>query len=232
MNDELNKKFEIYLTIQGQNNLSKREMIAFMQLLRIVNALRFQMTLLLPTRDEPDRLFQLRAQLEIYLIIASSFKEATKEFFNNLFKTLKTLSEETELINKLSEYDTKTKNFKNDEVLNIIDYIRNNFSFHISSNLFKDYITENNANEDMLIGIARSEMIIDQCFLPAYNALIFHVSGLAKSLTDKDEIIDWLFDKIFHEVDYFCDLLEKFGGSIIKKYGGKRLKPNESILKL
>lgn len=230
MIDKPDTNFEIYLTKQGQNNLTKREMISFMQLLRIVNALRFQMALLLPTRDEKDKLFRLRSQLEIYAILASSFKEATKEFFNNLFKTLKPLSDEKELKNELVEYDTKTRNFQDDEVLNIINYIRNNFSFHISSKLFNNYVIESDAKEDMLIGIARSEKIIDQCFLPAYEALIFQVSGLAKSLTDKGQIVDWLFENIHHEVDYFCDLLEKFGGSIIKKYGGKRLKSNENIV--
>ena len=221
--------FEIYLTKQGQNNLTKREMIAFMQLLRIINALRFQMALLLHTKDEKDRLFRLRSQLEIYAILASSFKEAAKEFYNNLFKTLGPLSDEKELKDALTEYDIKTRNYKDDEVLQIIDYIRNNFSFHIKSQLFDNYIIEGDAKEDMLIGIAKSEKIIDQCFLKAYDALIFQVSGMAKSLTDKSKIIDWLFDNILHEADYFCDLLEKLGGSIIKKYGGKRLTRNGNI---
>lgn len=225
--------FEIYLTKRGQNNLAKGEMIAFMQLLRIINALRFQMALLLHTKDEKDRLFRLRSQLEIYAILASSFKEAAKEFYNNLFKTLGPLSDEKELKDALTEYDIKTRDYKDDEVLRIIDYIRNNFSFHIKSQLFDNYIIEGDAKEDMLIGIAKSEKIIDQCFLKAYDALIFQVSGMAKSLTDKSKIIDWLFDNILHEADYFCDLLEKLGGAIggaiIKKYGGKRLARNGNI---
>lgn len=229
MIEEPTTHFEIYLTKQGQNNLTKREMIAFMQLLRIINALRFQMALLLHTKDEEDRLFRLRSQLEIYAILASSFKEAAKEFYNNLFKTLGPLSDKKELKDALSEYDIKTRNYKNDEVLQIIDYIRNNFSFHIKPQLFDNYIIEGDAKEDMLIGIAKSEKIMDQCFLKAYDALIFQVSGMAKSLTDKSKIIDWLFDKILHEADYFCDLLEKLGGSIIKKYGGKRLARNGNI---
>jgi len=229
MDNQVNKTIEIYLTKDGQNDLSKREMIACMQMLRIISALRFQLSLLLHTKDEKDKLFQLRAQLEIYSIIASSYKEATKEFFNNLFETLKTISEETELINELAEYDAKTRNFKDDEVLSIIDYIRNNFSFHISSKLFDNFVTENEAKEDKLIGITRSEKVIDQCFLPAYDALIFQVSVLAKSLTDKDKIVEWLFDSILHEVDYFCHLLEKFAGSIMKKYGVKRLNNDEIV---
>jgi hypothetical protein len=221
--------FEIYLTKQGQNNLTKREMISFMQLLRIINALRFQMALLLHTKDEKDRLFRLRSQLEICAILASSFKEAAKEFYNNLFKTLGPLSDEKELKNALTEYDIKTRNYKDDEVLQIIDYIRNNFSFHMKSRLFDNYIVEGDAKEDMLIGIAKSERIIDQCFLKAYDALIFQITAKAKSLTDKSRIIEWLFDNILCETDYFCDLLEKFGGSIIKKYGGKRLVRNGNI---
>jgi hypothetical protein len=204
-------------------------MIAIMQLLRIINALRFQWTLLLHTKDEKDGLFRLRSQLEIYAILASLFKEAAKEFYNNLFKTLVPLSDEKELKDALTEYDIKTRNYKNDEVLQIFDYIRNNFSFHIKSQLFENYIIEGEAKDDMLIGIATSEKIIDQCFLEAYKALIFQVSGMAKSLTDKSKIIDWLFDNIRDEADYFCDLLEKFGGSIIKKYGGKRLARNSTI---
>jgi len=221
--------FEIYLTKQGQNNLTKSEMIALMQLLRIINALRFQMTLLLHTKDEKDRFFRFRARLEIYALLASAFKEAAKEFYNNLFKTLGPLSDEKELKDALTEYDIKTRNYKDDEVLQIIDYIRNNFSFHIKSQLFDNYIIEDDAKEDMVIGIATSEKIIDQCFLKVYEALIFQVSRMAKSLTDKSKIIDWVFDNILHEADYFCDLLEKLGGSIIKKYGGKRLARNGNI---
>ena len=52
--------FEIYLTKLGQNNLAKREMIALMQLLRIINALRFQITLLLHTKDEKRQAFSLK----------------------------------------------------------------------------------------------------------------------------------------------------------------------------
>jgi hypothetical protein len=226
MIDEPDTHIEIYLTKQGQNNLSKREMISFLQLLRIINALRFQMSLLRHTMDEGNRLFRLRAQVEIYTILASSFKEAVKEFYNHLFKILGPLSDEKVLKDTLIGYSIKTKNYKSDEVLNIIDYIRNNFSFHMSSQLFANFIIEGDAKEDMLIGIARSEKVIDQCFLKAYDALIFQVTEMAKSLTDKSKIIEWLFDNILREADYFCELLEKFGGSIVKKYGGKRLAKN------
>lgn len=129
----------------------------------------------------------------------------------------------------MNQYGIKTKSYKTDEVLKIIDYIRNVFSFHMDPKLFKDYIIEGFAKEDMLIGIARSEKIIDQCFLKAYDALIFQIIGMAESLTDKSKIIDWLFDNILHETDYFCGLLEKLGGSIIKKYGGKRLASDRRV---
>ncbi|MBA4389719.1 MAG: hypothetical protein C0399_02125, partial [Syntrophus sp. (in: bacteria)] len=128
-------------------------MIAFVQLLRIINALRFQMTLLLSTKDEKDRVFQLRSQVEIYAVMAGLFKEATKEFFNNLFKVLEPLSDKKQLKQTLNEYDARTRNYRNDEVLHIIDYIRNNFSFHMKSKLFEDFIVEGNAKKDMLIGI-------------------------------------------------------------------------------
>ncbi|MFH2119087.1 MAG: hypothetical protein ABIJ25_01660 [Pseudomonadota bacterium] len=177
--------------------------------------------------DEGNRLFRLRAQVEIYTILASSFTEAVKEFYNHLFKILGPLSDEKVLKDTLTGYGIKTKNYKSDEVLQIIDYIRNNFSFHMSSQLFANFIIEGDAKEDMLIGIARSEKIIDQCYLKAYDALIFQVTEMAKSLTDKSKIIEWLFDNILREADYFCELLEKFGGSIVKKYGGKRLAKND-----
>lgn len=223
MSKQTASHFELFLTKDGQNTLKKNEMIAFVQLLRIINALRFQMALLLHTKDEKDKLFRLRAQVEIYAVMASLFKEATKEFFNNLFKVLEPLSNKNQLKKALVDYDVKTKNYKNDEVLLIIDYIRNNFSFHIKSKLFENYIVEGDAKKDMLIGIAKSEKIIDTCFLTAYDALIFQVGSMAKSLEDKSKILDWLFDNILRETNYFCDLLEKLGGSIIGKYGGKRL---------
>jgi hypothetical protein len=229
MLEEPTAHIEIYLTKVGQNNLTKREMIAVMQLLRITNTLRFHMTLLLHTKDEKDNLFRIRSQVEIYSILASSFKEATKEFYNNLFKVLGSLSDEEELKKSLSEYDSKTRNYKDDEVLLIIDYIRHNFSFHIKSVLFDHYIIEGDAKEDMLIGIAKSEKIGDWCFLKAYDALIFQVSAMAKSLMDKSKIADWLFDNILREADYFCDLLEKLAGSILKKYSVKRLAKNGNI---
>ena len=50
------------------------------------------------------------------------------EFFNKLFKILEPLSDKKQLKKALNEYDVRTSNYKNDEVLNIIDYIRNNFS--------------------------------------------------------------------------------------------------------
>jgi hypothetical protein len=229
MVEETTAYVEMYLTKEGLNNLTKPQMITILQLLRITNALRFQMSLLLHTMDEKDRLFRLRSQLEIYAILASSFKEASKEFYNNLFKVLRPLSEESELLNALVEYDIKTRNYKDDEVLRLIDYIRNNFSFHIRSGIFDNYIVEGDAKEDMIIGIAKSEKVVDWCFLKAYDALIFQVSEMAKSPMDKAKIPDWLFDKILHEADYFCKLLEKFAGSILKKYGVKKIAMNSNI---
>jgi hypothetical protein len=93
MIEESDTYIEIYLTKQGQNNLSKHEMISLMQLLRIINALRFHMSLLRHTMDEKNRLFRLRAQVEIYTILASSFTEAVKEFYNHLFEILGPLSD-------------------------------------------------------------------------------------------------------------------------------------------
>ena len=223
MVDETTAYIKIYLTKDGLNKLSKNQMIGIMQLLRITNGLRFQMALLLHTRNEEDSIFRLRSQLEIYAILASLLKEATKEFYNNLFKTLGPLSDEEELKNELAEYDNITMNYKDNEVLQIIDYIRNNFSFHIKPKLFDNCIVDGNAKEDLLIGIAKSEKIIDWCFLTVYDAFIFQVSVMAKSLMDKSKIADWLFDKILHETNYFCDLLEKFEASIMKKYGCKKL---------
>jgi hypothetical protein len=49
------------------------------------------------------------------------------------------------------------------------------------------------------------------------------LAAMAKSLTDKAKIIDWLFENIMKESDYFYDLLENFAGSIVSKYGEKRL---------
>ena len=223
MSKQSTSHYELFLTKQGLNDLEKREIIAFVQLLRIVNALRFQMALLLHTKDEEDRLFQIRSQVEIYAVMASLFKEATKEFFNRLYKILEPLSDNKDLKKALHEYDVRTKNYKNDEVLRVIDYIRNYFSFHMKSKLFEGYIVEGNAKNDLLIGIARSKKIMDCCYLTAYDALIFQVNKMAESLEDKNKVLDWLFDNIGNEADYFCGLLENFGGSIIKKYGGKKL---------
>jgi hypothetical protein len=214
---------ELYLTKTGQNALKKREMIALMQLFRIINALRFQTSLLLHIQDEEDSVFYLRSELEIISVLAGSFKEATKEFYNNLFKVLRPLSDEVDLKYQIEKHSNRTRDYKNDEILNIIDYIRNNFSFHHKSELFKNYILDGDAKDDLLLGVAKSEKIKDWCFLKSYDALIFQVGNLATSLSDKREVPNWLFKEIFKEVDYFCDLLEKFAGSVVKKYGEKRL---------
>jgi hypothetical protein len=223
MSEEPGSYTELLLTIEGQNKLRKHELIAFMQLLRIANALRFQMTLLLSTKDEKDNILRLRSQVEIYAVMASLFKEATKEFFNNLFKVLGPLSDNEQLKEMLNEYDQKTRNYKNDEVLQIIDYIRNNFSFHMKAKLFEDFIVDRNAEKEMIVGITKSGKLIDTCFVPAYDALIFQVGRMTRSLEDKDKVLVWLFDNIFRETDYFCNLLEELGWSIIKKHGAKRL---------
>jgi hypothetical protein len=229
MIEEPATRIEIYLTKQGQNNLTKRQMISLMQLLRIINTLRFQMTLLLQTVSENDKLFQLRSQVEIYAILASSFTEAVKEFYNNLFKTLRPLSDEEGMKDALAKYKIKIEDRKNDEALQIIEYIRNNFCFHISSELFKNFVNEDDAKKDVRIGIAKSEKISDFCFLSVYDALIFEVTRMVKSRVDQEQTADWLFTTILSEADYFCNLLENFGGSIIKKYGYKRLVRNGDI---
>lgn len=222
-------KIEIYLTKEGQNNLEKREIIAILQLLRIIDALRFKMTLTIHTKDEKDDLFLLSAHFEIYTLLASTFKEATKEFYNNLCETLYPLLDDEELKKSLKEYDNKTRNYQNDEVLRIIDYIRNNFSFHLKSELIKKYIVEKDAKEDMLIGIARSKRRMDCCFLPGYDALIYKLCAMAESLDDENKIHEWLFDNIKRESEYFFSLLENLAGCILKKYAKQRYARNSNV---
>jgi hypothetical protein len=220
MIEEPNTRIEIYLTKQGQNNLTKRQMISLMQLLRIINTLRFQMTLLSHAVNQNDMLFRLRSEIEVCTILASSFKEAIKEFYNNkLFITLNPLSDEEETKEALAKYKIRTDNYKDDEVFRLFDYIRNNFCFHISSELFENFVNEDDAKKDILIAIAKSKKISDFCFLSVYDALILEVTGMVKNHLDQAQFADWLFKTVVEETDHFCNLLENFGGSILKKYG-------------
>jgi hypothetical protein len=213
---EKTKYRNVYLTIKGQNELSKNQFIAFCQILRIVESLRFHMSLMILIDGETEEIYRLRNQFEIYASIASKYKEAIKEIFNNQYAEIIKLIRNESLIHEWKKYKKKIDNYKSDIVQKIFDELRNVYSFHMRDVLFRPYVNDNKATEKQLIITSRSNMIIDTIYLPGYDAVFNVLGDITKDIVEPKKMINFVFKHTRDEVDILCKLCEKTIKDIMK----------------
>ena len=216
----------VYIKAGFFSRTPKKNIIILLQILRIINSLKFWLRLHLVVKKEENPVFECRNRTELYFSMISIFKESTKEFCNNLAKGILNMRLSEPLSQKITEYKAWLDNWKQDEYLQVVDRIRNCLRFHIDSCIYDKYIKDGeNETKDLLIAVAVGERAMDICFTEPYT---FEFSYIAESVPDnvgKDKI-DWIFERSVQESDRFVKLLEEVVQEILK--GNAYKKPIDS----
>ena len=212
----------LYIKSDLLSQMSKKETIIFFQILRIINSLEYWMRLHLIIKEEQNRVFEYRNRTELYFALISSYKEATKEFCNNLANGLLNMNLSDVVKRKISEYKKWLENWKQDEYLQVVDRIRNCLRFHLDSCIYDKTIKEGNQREDILIGVAIGDRVKDFIFIEPYTSEISYIAEIVPDNV-KEEKLDWIQQRTVKETDKFVKLLKEsireiFKGNAYKKY--------------
>ena len=120
--NKLHNKRAIGLYLRGDflSALPKKDTIAIFQVIRIINSLEFWLRLLLKIKKERSDVFAYRNRIEIYFAMICSYKESIKEFSNNLFNDFLKMNLPEIILRKISVYNDRLKNWKQDEYLVLV----------------------------------------------------------------------------------------------------------------
>lgn len=219
------QKDTIGLYIKGEllSRMSRKETVIFFQLLRIINSLEFWMRLFCTIENkEQDKLFAYRNHIELYFSLISSYKESTKEFCNNLVDGLLKMSLSEAVKQNISEYKAWLENWKQDDYLQVVDRIRNRLRFHLDPCIYDECIKEGNQSEDLLVGYAVGERVMDFFFIEPYTPELAYIAEFVPSNIDGDKI-EWIQKRSVEETNRFVKLLKEILKEILKDNAYKKI---------
>ena len=217
-----NKAIGLYIKGDLLSRMSKKETIILFQVLRIINSLEFWMRLHFVIKEEQNNVFEERNRIELYLAMISIYKESTKEFCNNLADGLLNMNLSEAVSRKVSEYKAWLDNWKQDEYLQVVDRIRNCLRFHMKSCIYDKYIKDGNQSEDLLVGIAVGERVMDFLFTEPYTSELSYIAEIVPDSVGKDKI-DWIHQRSLKETDKFVKLLRESVREIFKGNSYKKI---------
>lgn len=200
----------IYIKEEKLKEFSINELIAFIQITRIIASLRFWMSTHIKIAKDEEKIFQLRDQIELYFVLISMLKEAKKTYFNEIEQELKIFRDE------FKKGKDKQKGFDL-----LVQKVRDNISFHYKQDIYKDIVSDGQPSEDLRVAFARSEKIIDFIFELPYTAILSYIGSLVPE-ENKGNPLDWLFDETIRNTNNFVSILEEIVGKIIQVNGYKK----------
>lgn len=215
------KAIGLYIKSDLLSRMSKRETIIFFQILRIINSLEFWMRLHLIIKKEQNDLFQFRNRIELYFAMISSYKESTKEFCNNLADGLLNIDLSEPVRQKISQYKAWLGKWKQDEYLQVVDRIRNCLRYHMDSCIYDKCIKDGTQSEDVLIGIAVGERVMDFVFTEPYTSEFSYIAEIVPENAGEDKI-SWIQKRALEETNKFVKILRETTREILKNNAYKK----------
>ena len=215
------KAIGLYIKSDLLSRMSKRETIIFFQILRIINSLEFWMRLHLIIKKEQNDLFQFRNRIELYFAMISSYKESTKEFCNNLADGLLNMDLSEPVRQKISQYKAWLGKWKQDEYLQVVDRIRNCLRYHMDSCIYDKCIKDGIQSEDVLIGIAVGERVMDFVFTEPYTSEFSYIAEIVPENAGEDKI-SWIQKRALEETNKFVKILRETTREILKNNAYKK----------
>jgi hypothetical protein len=173
-------------------------------------------------KDE-EKIFQLRDQIELYLVLISMLKEAKKTYFNEIEQIIanKYITDEIEQELKIFRDEFNKGKDKQDGFNLLVQKVRDNISFHYKKDIYKDIVTGGQPSEDLRVAFAKSDKIIDFIFELPYTIILTYIGSLVPE-ENRENPIDWIFNETVRNTNNFVSTLEKIAGQIIKANGYKK----------
>ncbi|AEJ19902.1 hypothetical protein [Gracilinema caldarium] len=221
----------IYLNKKDVDAMPAAELKALMQILRLINILRYSLRLNVLIKKDHNKLFDFRNKTEILFYMIASIKEAVKVIYNSIIPIIgeKYISKEIEELYR--DNKVRANNWKIDPFYKIVDYIRNNVGFHFSEDIYNGIISEDGVTQnDILIGVAVGETINDFLIIEPYTSIFMKIAEMVPEDIDKLKFHDWLEENTIKETDIICKILEGILRIMIKDKAYKKVL-DESIVK-
>lgn len=205
----------LYLTSEFLSRQSKKETILLFQLLRIARSLQFWMRMQVTLPEEENSIFQTHRRFELLFVLVSVYKESTKEFCNNIVAELNLLTLSDNLKCRISEYNDWFSTWREDAFLVVVDNIRNCLCFHLDQKIYRQYINEGSASNDLLFGVADGSRYIDTLYTEPSTVELNYIADLVPDTVEQDKI-DWVWDKTVEETSRFMVFIHDILREILK----------------
>ena len=211
------KPVKLYIKADYFSKLPKKHVVTLYQVFRIINNLEFQIRSYLAMSKEQDQMFQLRNQLEYFFGIMSSYKEATKEFGNNLANDMLEMDLSESLRGDISEYNSWLDTWETDPYLQVVDRVRNCLRFHFKTSIYDNSIKDGNQSEDLMIGYAIGDTYMDFMYTEPYSMELQYIcESVPSEIGRGQESIDWIKEQSSAKIDKFLKMLRKVARELLK----------------
>ncbi|HUX11818.1 MAG TPA: hypothetical protein VMW87_02250 [Spirochaetia bacterium] len=223
MPSEIEFPVTLFLSKEKISLMPRDELSAFLQVLRIDNAIRTPMKLHLKLRDNPDGVESTKDKIDLMLQMVATYYEGVRTFARNLYPRLNVaryLSPDRQVwfeslrerLNKLDE----------DYFLKMAATIRDKIVGHFDHDVILSSVTEGAATEDFLFAYLKDATVNGFVAVEPYSMVGGFLSKLLPPEVPKGDTWMWINDTAFREADLFCRFLEHFSAAFAAENGVKR----------
>jgi hypothetical protein len=204
--------------------LSIDETKSLLQVFRIINALNYHMNLLKKYETGRKTMYSAYNKLEETYILASTIKESIKVLFGDgkvIFNLDNKITDENlrkTCIERKNYYDL----YKTDKNLKFLEYIRNTFSYHFSSDIYNDTVTEGESKENKVIGITRSYKNGDMFYSILVDIMIKKIEKYLSENKINMEVENYLYSVVYKEAVDIYKLANSLAANICRGNTEKR----------
>ena len=149
--------FEIYITKDAQNAMTRDDVYLVTQTMRIFNGLRlFSIIADDIRRRGPDDILNQKKYIELHLSPAANLNEVLVALEEDLFPRYKTVIKNQAILAQLTKWEERIK--QKDETTRVLAAIRNKHAFHVAHDRYYpwNYITEAPATDDKVIAVGET----------------------------------------------------------------------------
>jgi hypothetical protein len=210
------------LTAKGElfSKLNVNETRNLLQLLRILNALRYHMNLLKKYSTNRLTIYSTYNKLEETYILASIIKESIKELFGNgkVIDDLSNIITDNSIKCACNDKKKYYDQYKTNTDLMFLDYLRNTFSFHFSKEIYDDIISDGENKKDVIVGISKSYKNGDMFYSIINDIMLMKIEEYIHKHNIDKKVEEYLFDVVYGEAISIYKFTNKVAASICKGY--------------
>ncbi len=149
--------FEIYLTKDAQNAMTREEAYVLTQSMRIFNSIRMFILIAEDIKKLGlDDNVSNKKYTELLMYQAANLNEVLVTLREDLIERYRAMLKDENILNTLDSWEKRIKS--NDQSLRVLEAVRNKYAFHVPYDAFYvwNYITDDPVKEDKLIGIGET----------------------------------------------------------------------------